>query len=169
MGTTKQTSAAKANVRKAQQAWQAMSTQARSRAQPEGAGRQKPGATGEGDYFHIQVRPKTEFTTFRTHDVGEPGGIQRVAGKRSSGSWDTQKWLIGKEHAHVEGHRLVADTDDARKVLTTLGSEPRHLGGDRFKAAPTPNVAERDKPTPTQKAARQRNIKKAQAARRATH
>jgi hypothetical protein len=50
-------------------------------------------------------------------------------------------------------------------VLDSLGSEPRHLSGDRFKAAPRPNVRERDKPTPAQKKARQTNILKARAAR----
>jgi hypothetical protein len=38
--------------------------------------------------------------------------------------------------------------------------------GDRFKAAPRPNVPEEAKPTVAQRQARQRNIKKAQAARR---
>lgn len=125
------------------------------------------GSTGGGDYFHIEVRPKAQFTTFRNQDVGERGGIERVAGKRSSGSWDTQKWLIGKAHAHLEDGSLVADTPDARDVLAGLGSAPKHLGGDRFKAAPRPDVAESDKPTPAQ--AQQTNIKKAQAARRARH
>jgi hypothetical protein len=41
-----------------------------------------------------------------------------------------------------------------------------HVVGDRFKAKDRPNVPERAKPTPAQKRARSRNIKKAQAARR---
>lgn len=126
----------------------------------------KPGTTGKGDYYHIEVRPKKEFTTFRTQDVGEKGGVQRVAGKRGSGSWDTQKWLIGKDEAHMEGDNLVPDTKEAREVLKNLGSKPAHIRGDRFKAKPRENVPEKEKPTPAQKRARQRNIKKAQAARR---
>jgi hypothetical protein len=59
----------------------------------------------------------------------------------------------------------VADTKDARKVLNSLGAEPRHLRGDRFTAKDRPNVPERTKPTPAQKTARRRNIRKAQAAR----
>lgn len=130
------------------------------------ANRAKPGSSGEGDFFHIEVRPKGEFKTFRTQDVGDQGGIERVAGRRESGSWDTQKWLIGKHHAHVENDRLVADSDDARKVIEQLGSEPRSIGADRFEARPRHNVPEKDKPTPAQQRARRQNIKKAQAARR---
>jgi hypothetical protein len=52
--------------------------------------RKKPGSAGKGDYYHIEVRPKSEFVSFRTQDVGRKGHIQRVAGKRSSGSWSTR-------------------------------------------------------------------------------
>jgi hypothetical protein len=165
MATAKQRQAARKNIKKAQAALQGMSSRERSRAQPEGRGRAKPGTTGKGEYYHIEVRPKREFTTFRTQDVGEKGGIQRVAGKRGSGSWDTQKWLISKDEAHIEGERLVPDTKEAREVLKTLGSKPTRVSGDRFKAAPRANVPEKKKPTPAQKRARLTNIKKAQAAR----
>jgi hypothetical protein len=104
--------------------------------------------------------------TFRTQDVGDPGHIQRVAGKRQSGSWDTQTWLVSKEDAHVEGDKLIPDTDDARKLFADLGSEPVHVKGDVFKAKDRPNVPEREKPTAAQRRARSANIKKAQAARR---
>lgn len=165
MVTRSRKTAARRNVRKAQQKWRSMSTRSRARAQPEGRRRAKPGAGG-GAFFHIEVRPKTEFKTFRTQDVGKKGGIERVAGKRSSGGWSTQKWLIGKEHAHLEHGKLVADTADARKVLSTLGTRPVHVRADRFKAHARPNVPERAKPTAAQQRARRRNIRKAQAARR---
>ena len=165
MATTMQKKAARKNIRAAQKARKGMSSRARSRAQPEG-NRAKPGTSGSGDYYHIEVRPRSQFTTFRTHDIGDPGGIQRVAGKRSSGSWDTQKWLIGKRHAHVEEGRLVADSREARKVLRNLGSQVKHLRADQFKAKPRPDVPERKKPTEAQKKARRRNIRKAQAAGR---
>lgn len=164
MPTARQREAARENVRRARQAWKGMSPLARSRAQPEGD-RAKPGSSGAGEFFHIEVRPKGEFKTFRTQDVGESGGIERVAGKRSSGSWDTQKWLISKEHAHLEDGKLIADSADARKVFEQLGSAPTHVGADRFKAKPRPNVPEGDKPTAAQKKARERNIEKAQQAR----
>ncbi|WP_284735701.1 hypothetical protein [Dongia deserti] len=141
-----------------------MSSRARARSQPEGRARTKPGAGG-GAFFHIEVRPKSEFKTFRTQDVGKEGGIERVAGKRASGSWSTQKWLIGKDHAHVEGGTLVGDTVDARRVLKRLGSPPKRIRADRFKAQDRPNVPERAKPTTAQRQARTRNIRKARAAR----
>src|SRR5262249_37423945 len=166
MATTKQRQAARKNIKKAQEAWRSMSSREHSRAQPEGRGRAKPGTTGKGEYYHIEVRPKKEFTIFRTQDVGVRGGIQRVAGKRGSGSWDTQKWLISKDEAHLEGERLVPDTKEAREVLKTLGSKPTHISGDRFKAAPKESAPEKKKPTPAQKRAWMMNIKKAQAARR---
>jgi len=127
--------------------------------------RKKPGSTGKGDYYHIEVRPKSEFVSFRTQDVGKKGHIQRVGGKRSSGSWSTAKWLIGKEGAHVQGSKLIPDTKEAKALINQLGSQPMHVNGDRFKASPRPNVPERAKPTHAQQRARRENIKKAQAAR----
>jgi hypothetical protein len=165
MATVRQRRAARGNMRKARHAWRGMSSRAHSRRQPEGRGRAKPGARGGGAFFHIEVRPRREFKTFRTQDVGRRGGIERVAGKRSSGSWDTQKWLIGKDHAHRVGRRLVPDTADARRLLKILGAPPRHVAGDRFRAKDRPDVPERRKPTPAMRRARRRNIGKAQAAR----
>ena len=165
MATEKQRQAAKRNIKKAQAARKAMSRTERARSQPEGRGRQKPGNTGEGNYYHIEVRPNEDFTTFRTQDVGGPGHIQRVAGKRSSGSWATTKWLISKEDAHMEDGRLVGDTKDAKDLLKELGSTPSHLTGDRFEAKDRRNIPERSKPTSAQTRARRQNIKKAQAAR----
>ncbi len=103
MASNKQKEAAKQNIKKAQQRWQGMTSRQRALAQPEGRKRAKPGTKGEGDYYRIVVRPKEEFTTFRYHDVGDKGHIIRLAGKRSSGSWDTQAWLISKGDAHVIG------------------------------------------------------------------
>jgi len=127
--------------------------------------RKKPGSGGQGDYYHIEVQPRGDFETYRTQDVGDPGHIQRVAGRRPSGSWTTVKWLIGKEDAHVEGGKLVPDTKDAKDLLKKLGSQPVHTSGDRFKAKDRPDVPERSKPTTAQTRARRENIKKAQAAR----
>ena len=135
------------------------------------ARRAKPGARGTGHFFHIQVRPKSEFVSFRNQDVGGRGGVERLAGQRANGSWDTQKWLIGKTQAHLDGDRLVADSVAAEKVLAQLGSLPRHLGGDRFIAKPRRKIPEAEKPTPAMRRAQLANIRKAQAAvrkRRAT-
>src|SRR5271169_2462334 len=128
--------------------------------------RVKPGARGTGGFFHIQVRPRSEFVFFRNQDVGRRGGIERVAGRRANGSWDTQKWLIGKSEAHRAGKKLASDTAAARKVLQQLGSTPRHVGGDRFIAKPHRKIPASEKPTPAMRRAQLANIKKAQAALR---
>jgi hypothetical protein len=133
--------------------------------QSNGRTRKKPGSGGSGDYYHVEVRESDDFETFRTQDVGDEGHLQRVAGKRGSGSWATVKWLISKEDAHVENGKLVPDTKDARDLIKKLGSKPVHVSGDRFEAKPRPNVPERSKPTAAQTRARRQNIKKAQAAR----
>lgn len=135
--------------------------------------REKPGSTGTGEYYHVEVLPNTGFVTFRTQDVGKPGHIQRVAGKRPSGSWATVKWLIGKEDAHIQDNRLIPDTKGAKDVIKQLGAQPVHLSGDRFKAKEKSNGTQRvqnqrpqsSKPTQAQMRARRANIKKAQAAR----
>ena len=136
--------------------------------QSNGRARKKPGSGGSGDYYHVEVREGDDFETFRTQDVGDPGHLQRVAGKRESGSWATVKWLISKEDAHVEDGKLVPDTKDARDLIRKLGSRPVHLSGDRFEARPRRNVSERSKPTAAQTRARRQNFKKAEAARKET-
>jgi len=166
MATARQKLTARQNISKARATWQSKSSRSRARAQPGGRSRARPGSRGGGEFFHIEVRPKREFKTFRTQDIGKRGGIERVAGKRASGSWSTQKWLISKEHAHRERARLVPDSADARKVLSLLGSAPLHISGDRFKAVDRPNVPESKKPTTAQRRARLSNVRKAQAARR---
>ncbi len=126
--------------------------------------RAKPGARGGGRFFHVEVRPARNFVSFRVQALGR--NIERVAGRRLSGAWDTQKWLISKERAHVENGVLVADAADVRKLLTSLGSAPRQVTGDRFKAKPRRRIPDREKPTPAMRRAELRNIRKAQAARR---
>jgi len=165
VATVRQRELAKQNVKKTQARSRTMASRQRPLAQPEGRTRKKPGSTGKGGYYHIEVRPKGEFVTFRNQDVGKRGHIQRVAGKRSSGSWATVKWLVAKEDAHIKDGGLIPDTRDARQVLEGLGSKPAHVRGDRFEAKPRPNVPEVAKPTPAQRRARRENIKKAQAAR----
>lgn len=164
MTTGKQKEAAKENIRKSQEKWQSMSPEERAKSQPEGREREKPGEAGGGEYYRIVVRSKEEFETFRYHDVGEPGHIQRLAGKRSNGSWDDQAWLISKRDAHVEDGNLVANTADARDILETYGPA-RQIEGDIFEGHPKRDVPEKEKPTPAQQRARQENIRKAQEAR----
>src|SRR4051812_31905809 len=102
MASQKQIEAARQNIKKAQAKWKSMSHRQHALSQPEGRRRAKPGAKGGGQYYRVVLRPKEQFTSFRIHDVGGQGGLERVAGHRRSGSWDTQAWLISKDFAHVE-------------------------------------------------------------------
>jgi len=165
MATTKQRQAAKKNIKKAQAKRETRSSRENARSQPEGRERNRPGSGGRGNYYHIEVRDGDDFETFRTQDVGDPGHLQRVSGKRGSGSWSTVKWLVGKEDAHVEDGRLVGDTKDAKDLLKKLRTRPTQVKGDIFEAKSRRNVPERSKPTAAQTRARRQNIKKAQAAR----
>lgn len=164
MTTIKQNTAAKKNIKTAQKTMKSMSSQARSMAQPDGRSRARAGTQGGGEYYRIVVRPKGDFTTFRYHDIGEKGHIQRLAGKRTTGSWGTQAWLISKQDAHVAEGRLIPDTADARDLIDKLGTKPVLVKGDVFEAKDRPNIPEKRKPTAAQTRARMANIKKAQAA-----
>lgn len=98
------------------------------------AQRRKPGATGQGEYYHVEVKPRAQYTVFRTQDVGEKGGLQRVSGRKADGTWETQTWLIAKAMAHVDKTgSLIADHEDASEVFKDLKGQPRRLQGDRFK------------------------------------
>ena len=165
VATKKQREAAKENIKKAQQAWKDMSSEERAKAQPEGKERADVGEKGTGDYYRIVVRDEDQFVDFRYHDVGDKGHIIRLTGKRKSGSWATQAWLISKKDAHMEGEELVPDTKDAKELIESLGSKPEHIEGDIFRAKDRKNVPEKDKPTAKQQKARKENIKKAQEAR----
>ena len=165
--TQKQKAAALKNVKKAQAAWKGMTHRERALAQPQGRGRKKPGSTGKGKFFRIVVRPKSEFTSFRMQDVGQKGGLERLAGRRSSGSWDTVSWLISKEDAHVDAHGHLKITDQkAKSVLKNIRGRIVHVKGDIFKAHPARNVPESEKPTAAMRRAQKVNIKKAQLARK---
>lgn len=94
--------------------------------------RAKPGTKGTGEYFRIELIPSDEFTTFRNDDVGDKGHLQRVAGKRADGSWDTQAWLVSKEDAEKKGSKLVPVSQDAKNLLEDLKKAPRHKVGDIF-------------------------------------
>ncbi len=128
--------------------------------------RKKPGTGGRGKYYRIVVRPKGQFATFRVHDVGRKGHIQRLAGKRKGGGWDTQAWLIAKTDAGLSRGILVGKTAAARSVISKLGAKPRKVSGNVFRAKPRKDIPERKKPTPAMRRAQGGNIKKAQAARR---
>lgn len=166
MATSKQRVAARKNIKKAQAAWKGMTKRQHTLAQPQGRARKKPGAGG-GKFYRIEVRPKNEFVSFRTQDVGKKGGLERIAGRRSSGSWDTVTWLVEKEKAHVsENGQLMIDDPKAKTLLASIRRPIMHKKGDIFTALPRKNVPEAVKPTPAMRRAQRQNIRKAQKARR---
>jgi len=142
MTTKKQLAASRKNRRKARTTIRSAPPRQQERSRDAGRQRQEPGAGGSGAYYHIAVRPKNGFAAFRLHDVGRTGRLQRLAGRRRSGAWDTVQWLISKEDAHVEAGKLVADSTDAQTLLATLGSKPVQVKGDLFKAKARPRIPE---------------------------
>ena len=166
MASVKQRRAARKNINKAQKKWKSMSSRQHALAQPQGRARKKPGTGGAGRFYRVVVRPKSEFVSFRNHDVGKAGHIQRLTGRRRSGSWATQAWLIAKTDAEVREGILVGKTKHAKEVISKLRRKPKKDKGDIFEAGPRKNIPEKSKPTPAMRKAQMKNIKKAQAARR---
>ena len=166
MATLKQKTAAARNIKKAQKVWKKMTHRQHTFSQPQGRGRKKPGTTGRGKFYRILVRPKSEFKSFRVQDVGKRGGLERLAGRRGSGSWDTVSWLVSKNNAHVtKDKKLIIDEPKTKSVLKQISGKIIHLKGDIFIAKPRKNIPEKDKPTAKQRRAEMANIKKAQKAR----
>ena len=130
------------------------------------ARRKAPGSTGKGKFYRILVRPKGDFTSFRVQDVGKKGGLERLAGHRASGSWDTVSWLIEKKDAKVKSGHLIVTGTKAKSVLKNISGHIYHVKGDIFRAHPRKNVPESSKPTAAMRRAERTNIKKAQAARK---
>lgn len=120
----------------------------------------------KGKYYRIVIRPKSEFTTFRAQDIGRKGHSIRLAGKRKSGTWSTQAWLISKKDAIVKAGILVGKDSQTKKILSKLRTLPRKIKGDIFQAKSRKNIPKKTKPTLAMKRAQKRNIKKAQATRK---
>ncbi|MAG11023.1 hypothetical protein CMI44_01800 [Candidatus Pacearchaeota archaeon] len=165
MSSIKQRRVAKKNIKKAQKKWKSMSSRQRALAQPQGRARKKPGTTGKGKFYRIIVRPKSEFVSFRNQDIGKKGHLQRLAGRRSSGSWATHSWLIAKTDAEMKNKTLIGKTKDARTLLSKLRTKPKRIRGDIFEAKDRKNIPESSKPTSAMKKAQSKNILKAIAAR----
>jgi hypothetical protein len=104
--------------------------------------------------------------TYRLQNLGEPGHTKRLAGRTAKGHWNTKSWLVRKSDAHVKEGKLIIDAVKARTILRGIRGPIKHVKGDIFAAKPRRNVPEREKPTPAQRRAYARNIKKAQRAHR---
>lgn len=88
----------------------------------------------QGGFYYIEVRPKAVYKNFRAHCTDEKDGIERVAGQREDGTWETVTWLVSKEMAHIENGRLVADHPNAKELFDKLGAEPKQIEDNRFEA-----------------------------------
>ncbi len=166
MATAKQTTAARRNIKKPHAACNGMKKRQHTLAQPLGRRRPRRGGGG-GEFYRIEVRPKSEFVSFRTQDIGKRKGLERIAGRRSSGSWATATWLVEKKAAHMDKKGLlVIDDPKVKTLLKNIHGPIEHVKADVFAAYPRRNVPEREKPTPAMRRAQTRNIKKAQAAHR---
>lgn len=98
-------------------------------------------------------------------DVGEKGGLERLAGHRASGSWDTVTWLVEKKDAHVKNGHLIITDAKAKSVLKNISGHIYHVEGDIFRAHPRKNVPEAAKPTPAMRRSQKANLKNARKAR----
>jgi hypothetical protein len=150
MTTSRRRKAARKNVRKTR---------------AHGRGRLRPG-TGGGQYYRIEVRPYARFVTYRLQNLGRPGHTKRLAGRTAKGRWNTKSWLIRKSDAHVKAGKLVIDAVKAKTVLRGIRGPIKHVKGDIFAAKPRRNVPEREKPTPAQRRAYAKNIKRARRTHR---
>lgn len=140
MATVKQIQTARQNIKKAQTVWQNMSKRQRKHRRTDGVSRKKPGMGNDGDYYRVIIRPKSEFAMFRTHDVGRVGHSQRIAGKRSSGSWATHSWLIHKDDAFVESGKLKSKKSKIKNILGKLRGPIKKHKGNIFHAKPRKNM-----------------------------
>ncbi len=98
--------------------------------------RKEPGSTGEGKFYHIELIPSDGYVAIRNHDVGEKGGLERVAWQREDGSRDTIGRLVSKEDAHVANGKLIIDERKDRSITEQIEWDIVHVKGDIFKANP---------------------------------
>jgi hypothetical protein len=133
--------------------------------QPEDKKEGKISKKNKSNYFRIIVRPKDEFSSFRYQDVGEPGHIQRLTGRRQDGSWDTQAWLISKQDAHVEDDRLITDTKEARELVKQLEADLKYVRENVFEAKSFRNVPQKVGTRAKKHDVRRENIRDAITAR----
>jgi hypothetical protein len=86
-------------------------------------------------FYRLEIRPTKDFETFRTQDVGKKGGLERLAGKKADGTWQTVAWLIEKSMAHkTKDDKLIIDDSKAKSVLRQVGGPIKYFKDDVFKA-----------------------------------
>ena len=69
--------------------------------------------------------------------------MERIVGKRSSGSWDTATWLVEKNRAHVDkSGKLIIDDPQDKTALKQIRGPIMHKKGDVSTAKPRKNIKE---------------------------
>lgn len=77
----------------------------------------------KGQQLRVRIRNPKMFAEFKTHDVGQTGRLQRIAGLTKSGRWLTQAWHIN-----------LADYSTPKGAVETLRSlyEHREINHAKF-------------------------------------
>lgn len=98
------------------------------------------GEKGTGNFYRVELLDADDFVTFRNHDVGGEGGLERVAAikKNDDGQeeWHTQAWLIEKNMAKDENGWLQPTHPDAKSLFDSFATKPRHIKGDMYRSRP---------------------------------
>ena len=95
--------------------------------------RAKPGASGQGDFVHNEVRPKGEFKTFRTQDAGS--GAWLLVASAAGGLIASLAYYLwhGNGIAYTPGTLLVIVSTGlllaASLAMATRMSRPRLVNG----------------------------------------
>lgn len=89
---------------------------------------------GSGRYFHVEVRPKTDFNAFYTKDVGRTGHSLLVLGrKKKDGKWAAHLWLINKKDAYItESGKLDSEDRRVKQILDYVDGDLVHKEKDTF-------------------------------------
>ena len=94
--------------------------------------RKEPGEGGRGKYYHILLRSKAGFLTFRTRPTPNTQGVLEVLGKRPNGEWETQKILLKKRLATQDGRHLTVHLVSAKNALPILREPIRQMHDDLY-------------------------------------
>jgi hypothetical protein len=77
-----------------------------------------------GAFYHIRLRSPKQFKpgTFRTQDVGAPGGLERTAGVlKKTDQWATQRYLVEASTVGTQrGERDVKEIEKKENVKVVL-------------------------------------------------
>ena len=106
------------------------------------ATKKAPFPLGNGQYYHVEVRPKTEFSAFYTEDVGRRKHSMLVLGKqKKDDKWATHKWLISKGDAYISDRgELKSEDHRIQQILDYVDGNLVHKERDTFYIRPHRNI-----------------------------